>query len=311
MLTVLSFLQQYITHCPITFTNQPCIYMCCDNKGVLTRINNYQHQPINPNHTVFDKYGIYHAIHLINQTLPNLTIKYIHVLGHQDQRQSDQPLSLKAHLNIECDAAATQLHNQLNPTQYPKQHPLISTAYPCLLIHGQHVIRHVKQTLRDEYTNPTYITYLTKKHKWKRRIPKTIAWRILHLALNRFTATEQQILVKFLHGWLPLQMRPQVVSTSAEKLCPSCRQQPEDMIHFLSCQHTLHKPAFIKLQQQVQLLHHKHAVDPNLYQLLWQGITTTLLQHDLPNPHEHYHQQYISVFEDQQNIGWLHLMQGR
>ncbi len=78
----------------------------------------------------------------------------------------------------------------------------------------------------------------------------------------------------------------------------------------LSCQHILHKPAVTKLQQQLQSLHHKHAANPNLYQLLWQGLTSTLMQHELPNPHDHYTSQYVAIFEAQQDIGWLQLMQG-
>jgi len=184
-------------------------------------------------------------------------------------------------------------------------------AHPYLTLRDQHVIRHVKQNLRDVYTDHAYTEYLTKKYKWKPSTHRNIAWQVLHIALNRFTPSKQQILHKFLHGWLPLQTRPQVTSTSEGKLCPSCKQQPEDMPHFLSCQHITRKPAIARLQQQLQTLHQKHAADPNLYQVLWQGLTSTLLQHDLPNPHEHYPPQYIKIFEAQQRIGWIHMLQGR
>jgi len=277
---------------------------------VIAQINSYQYQPVNPNHTLFDKFGLYHAIHLLHQSLPSLLIKYIHVLSHQDKQKSNTPLPLKAWLNFECDAAVTKLHTQLQPTQYPKQHPLIPTAHPYLVIWGQHVIWQVKQNLQDAYTQPAYTTYLTKKYKWQPCTHWTITWHMLHIALNCFTAPKQQTLHKFLHGWLPLQTCPQVTNTLAEKLCPSCKQQLKDMRHFLSCQHNLCKPAIHKLQQQLQTLHQKHAANPNLYQLLWQGLTVTILQHKLPNPHDHYPPQYIQIFEAQQRIGWIHLLQG-
>jgi len=96
VLLALSFLQQYATHFPITVNVKPHLYVCCDNQGVIERINNYQHQPVNPNHTLFDEYGIYHAIHLIHQSLPTFSVKYIHILGHQDQQNKNKLLSLKA-----------------------------------------------------------------------------------------------------------------------------------------------------------------------------------------------------------------------
>jgi len=121
---------------------------------------------------------------------------------------------------------------------------------------------------------------------------------------------KQQILHKFLHGWLPLQTQPQVTSTLEGKLCPSCKQQPKDMLHFLSCQHMLRKLAIATLQSQLQTLHHKHVMDPYLYQVLWQGLTSMILQHNLPNPHEQYPPPYIHIFEAQQRIGWVHILQG-
>jgi len=59
--------------------------MCCDNQGVIMQIKTYHHQPLNPNHTLFDKYDIYHAIHLLHQALPILNIKYIQILCCHNQ----------------------------------------------------------------------------------------------------------------------------------------------------------------------------------------------------------------------------------
>jgi len=156
-----------------------------------------------------------------------------------------------------------------------------------------------------------YTTYLLKKYKWMPQIPNTIAWRVLDIAIKQFNASEQQILQKFMHGWLPLQTRPQVTSTSTDKLCPSCKRIPEDMQHFLSCQHPLRKPAFQVLQQQVLKLHQKHNYNPNIYQILWQGITSTLLQHDLVDSTDNYSPSQLRLFKAQERIGWTQLINGR
>jgi len=311
VLTALSFLQHYIQHFPTTYHSPPRIYVCCDNQGMITCINNHHEQPLNPNHTLFDQYGVFHVIHSTTHDLAPLQIRYIHVHGHQDTRTKNKPLPLEAKLNIECDKAATKLHTTLTADQYPNHHPFIPSAHPYLTIQGNHIIHHVKQQLCDAYTTHPYTEYLIKKYKWTPQIPNTIAWHALHIAIDRFKASEQQIIQKFIHGWLPLQTRPQVTSTSTDKLCPSCKHLPEDMQHFLSCSHPSRKPAFQDLQRQVLKLHQKHNCEPTVYQILWQGLTSILLQHDLIEPHKQYTQQQLRLFQAQECIGWMQLLNGR
>jgi len=126
-----------------------------------------------------------------------------------------------------------------------------------------------------------------------------IVWWVLHIAINRFTASEQQVPQKFIHGWLPLQTQPQVTSTSTNKLCLSCKWQPEDMAHFLSCPHSLRTILLQPLQLQLQKLHHKHKVNPMLYQLPWQGLTSVLLSHKLPSPDKNYQDTYLQIYTSQ------------
>jgi len=153
-----------------------------------------------------------------------------------------------------------------------------------------------------------YTKYLIMKYKWTPQIPNTIAWCVLHIAIDRFKVPEQQIIQKFIHGWLPLQARPQVTSTSTNKLCPSCKCLPEDMQHFLSCSHPSRKPAFQDLQRQVLKLHQKHNCKPTVYQILWQGLTSILLQHNLIEPHKQYTQQQLCLFQAQECIRWMQLL---
>jgi len=146
VLMALSFLQQDVAHFPLTIGVTPCIYMCCNNKGVIDRINNYQYQPVNPNHTLFNEYGLHHAIHLIHRSFIPIAIKYIYILGHQDQQNKNKP-SLEAQLNIEYNAAAGHLHMQLQKAQYPQHHLFIPMAHPYLTLCDHHVICQVKQNL--------------------------------------------------------------------------------------------------------------------------------------------------------------------
>jgi len=205
------------------------------------RINNETNCIATPNQTLQDEYRVYLTIKQIAKAIPAVTLWFLHILGHQDTRDKKKPLTLEARLNIKCDVAATKLHLQLTPNQYPQKHLLIWCAQPYLFIQDQHIIRHNQQHLCNAHTTIEYTKYVIKKYKWSTTTYKHIAWQVLCIAINWFPANEQQIIQKFIHGWLPFQTHPQVTSTSCNKLCPSCKCHLEDMAHFLSCNHSNYK----------------------------------------------------------------------
>jgi len=95
VLTALSFLQHYINQFPQMFQKLPQIYLCCDILGVITQINNETKYLVQPNQTIHNKYGIYQTIKEIAQSLSPANIKFVHVLGHQDNRTKKKPLTLE------------------------------------------------------------------------------------------------------------------------------------------------------------------------------------------------------------------------
>jgi len=113
-----------------------------------------------------------------------MSLRFLHILGHQDTRNKKKPLTLEARLNIECDAAATKLHSQLTPNQYPQQHPYIPDTHPYLNVRGNHIKQNTQQTLRDAYTTIEYNKYLTKKYKWTPAVYNHTEWRIMRIAIN-------------------------------------------------------------------------------------------------------------------------------
>jgi len=102
-----------------------------------------------------------------------------------------------------------------------------------------------------------------------------------------------------------------VKSTSTNQLCPLCWQQPKDKIHFLACDHPNQVALCGILQNKIQELHKKHAVDLYLYQLLWQDITSVTITHDLQEPQECYPPEYQPLFNQQATIGWSQLFNGQ
>jgi len=310
VLTALSFLQNYANKFLQTISEKSQVYICCDNLGVITRVNNETNHIATSNQALQDEYGVYLSIKQIANAIPTVTLCFLHILGHQDTRNKKKPLTLEARLNIECNVAATKLHSQLTPNQYPQQHPLIWCAQLYLFIQDQHIIRHTQQNLQDAHSTIEYAKYVTKKYKCSNTTYKHIAWPVLRIAINWFPANKQQIIQKFIHGWLPLQTCPQVTSTSRDKLCLSCKCHPEDMAHFLSCNHSTRMHMLQPLQLQIQKLHQKHDVHPQLYQLLWQGLMSTLLVHELSQPEEQYQGIYLQIHKWPECIGWEQLLYG-
>jgi len=83
-----------------------------------------------------------------------------------------------------------------------------------------------------------------------------------------------------------------------------------DMAHFLSCNHSTRTRLLQPLQPQIQKLHQKHDVHPQLYQLLWQGLMSTLLAHELTQLEEQYQGIYLQIHKWQECIGWVQLLYG-
>jgi len=94
-----------------------------------------------------DDYAIFKAIMNAPTTLHNMSMIFLHVLSHQDQKQKKRPLSLKECLNIECDAAAAKLNAELTNQDIPTQHPQILEASPHLVIKDKTITRQTQQRL--------------------------------------------------------------------------------------------------------------------------------------------------------------------
>jgi len=159
-------------------------------------------------------------------TLSDNTLKQSYSFFNNTKQK--RPLSIEEQLNVECYMAATQLKKQLCFYQVPKSQPQIAIATPHIVISNSTITRHIIHQLQQLATILTYHQYLAEKYTWPRHSPGIIVWPVLTIALNWLTQNKKQIIQKFIHGWLLLQIQPQVTSTSVNKLCPSCCQQHND-----------------------------------------------------------------------------------
>jgi len=103
--------------------------------------------------------------------------------------------------------------------------------------------------------------------------------------MKHLNATEQCMIQKFIHEWLPLQNCYHVQSVSTNHLCPSCHQVAKTVAHFLVCPHPVCQQIWNDLHQH-QL---KNAVSNVFYEIFAYGIyqgrqaPTTISHHHLPS----------------------------
>jgi len=170
-----------------------------------------------------------------------------------------------------------QCHSRQSPhytlqTQKAHTNYTPSTHIPLPLCLQWIIVRKLQQALQDAAVMPNYHQYLIEKHNWMNQDCDNINWNVLPLAMNQFTTNDCQQLQKFLHDWLPLNSRHHTSKSATTTLCLSCHKQDEDFWHFLECQHQPCPTLFCNLQQNLTKLHLQHNIDPDLYQMLWQGI---------------------------------------
>jgi len=157
---------------------------------------------------------------------------------------------------------------------------------------------------------PNYHQYLIEKHNWMNQDCDNINWNVLPLAMNQFTTNDCQQLQKFLHDWLPLNSRHHTSKSATTTLCLSCHKQDEDFWHFLECQHQPCPTLFCNLQQNLTKLHLQHNIDPDLYQMLWQGICSICFNTPLPKLQATYPEALCHLFHEKKTIGWDQLYYG-
>jgi len=261
---VLSFFLQYMCHYPLLPQWQQQIHVYCDNKGVIDCICNCS-ATIYPRNAIQDNYPIYAKIYQCLNQLEPLKLRFIHILGHQDQK-SNKPPTLPECLNIDCDACAASIPALDNPEQL-NQNPTPDASYPHLRINGHIIICQLQATLRDAATQDTYFQYLQDKFQWTTIPTVLIQWQVIQLAFRCFNCSECKTLTKLIHEWLPLQDRYQVHSASSNHSCPSCRSAPETPAHFLSCPHPDRQAIWTELDNQLLKYHLHHQIESTYHDL--------------------------------------------
>jgi len=273
------FLSYYIScyNVPLPITMIKCY---CNNISIITTLCSMQMDQIPClNDATNNDRDIFMAIHVAAAQSTTLNYTYFHVKGHQDKDPEHQ-LTLAEQYNIDCDQYAKE-HVQNSPLCTTTMgNPKFVAAQPHLRIDGKVICCHFLPSLWAAASTP-YWTYLQKRLTWTQVDTNLVQWETLSSAHNSFPSQDQCRLILFIHDKLPLhtlKLHPHPGS----KLCPSCQHVPEDMWHFLECNHPDRWHFFKKLQKQLTALSIKYALHPSLLTAFWLGLLA--IRNDTPYP---------------------------
>ncbi len=163
---------------------------------------------------------------------------------------------------------AHELHYQ------PKHHPGNPRVWDCPTtpLHNR------QDHLQTVSSSPTRC----QKLEWTLVATNQVNWEALHLAIHPFHPNNQQQIVLFINGKLPLRTS-KAHPHPGSQLCPSCQHEPEDSWHFMECDHTKRHCLFKTLYQTLTALAVKFMLHPSLLTALWLGLLAIRMSTPYPN----------------------------
>jgi len=291
---------------------QPTPIICyCDNLGVITNVNELLMPPSipRPNDTTNDDRDLYLAISNMACNCHPLRPRFVHVKGHQD-KDPHRLLTLPEQYNFDCDRWAKQYTQTATQLSTTFSNPAIPDAKPHLRIRGKIICRRMLKALRHEIDFPEYCAYLKQKHQWTMNEVKDIHWEIFSTALSSHHSEDQQRLILFVNGKLPLRASP-AHPHRGSTLCPSCQREQEDEKHFLECMDPAREVQFQALHRDLTQMTQKLQLHPCILTTLWLGMRTIRNHTAYPDILQEVLPPIRSPITHQTRLGWNQLYYGR
>jgi hypothetical protein len=235
------------------------------------------------------------------------------IKAHQDEKTTYEKLSADAKLNVDADKLATDAHHRRpKPTPTPAHIPSTQIS---ITINKHRYASNIDANIRFQINGGYLRRYLQTKHKWTDKTWNNIDIPALGRFLKSLSLAHHTSHLKFVHDKQPLGetlLRQAKVPNPAIALCPCCLQAPEDQYHFLHCaSNTARTTAVTELMKELK--------DSENHPF---GITiASSLDRYLRHPTEpveipyeklelRYHDAILQSLQDQQQIGWIHLLRG-
>ena len=280
------------------------ITMMTDNLGLLTRIEqSIQYPHPYPNYTLKADWDVTHEIISTLQAM-SLQVMFEHVKGHQDDHTAYENLSLEAQMNVDADAEAGQYQCSF-PAQRPRI-PRLPHNRAQLYLSKKVISSKLKQSIREAYTVPPYMTYLCRRHQWTPECLEMVDWEAHTQLVSKFHSQRVQV-TKLCNDLLPTARWANRYDHITTKHCIHCGET-EDRDHLLRCIHVTRCTWRGELLSHLRRKHDNQASNPYLLDILVDGLHSwfTSKQVDTTRYPRRYHQ----LIHEQTEIGWRHLFNG-
>ncbi len=204
--------------------------------------------------------------------LPDTTVTFHHVYGHQDTRTRprdtdlpspslvandppdfDEPfdapqpctatrtpgLSRAALVNVACDTLANETAHHIFTQDNPPEHPILLPPYKgsraLLKLAGTWITGRMETHISHAAHQPRLRDYCSRKYHWSAQTMDLISWDTIRRARAKATPTEFMHTSKILHGWLPVMHMHGHVTGNFH--CPGCECEDKTLDHLFRCPH--------------------------------------------------------------------------
>ena len=300
--------------CKTFFINEGSVLIACDGLSALRTGVAECNDPFDPFSSHSDAVA---SVRQVFAGLP-LGVQNVHVRGHQRERGGPLgatligPLDELATLNDEVDTRANLFRHSLPLDEYPTHEVFPSSAWT-LSLAGDPIVHKLKSVLLTAMSGPALKEYWNKRHKFGNRTSEIIDWQATAKCMKTLPPRRQLHSTKLASTFVAVRRRQQLRNQASTDSCPRCRveslpDQTESVQHLLSCPSTSSKALWANSLTSLEEWMIFNQTDPILRQMILHGLQSWL---QLPSTPPTLDPPYVQIWDDQQEVGWQSLLEGR
>lgn len=274
--------------------NPPIIYRIhLDDENLINRCEQGDPNPLTNNYDLLSAVGF-----LSKLIVPSGLIHYKYTNPRVENPTDDQQ-RLAA-----CLKSSRALHSEmLVPVPIPPTAPWNSIG---LTIDGVTVVNRLENAVRNAASTPSLRQYYIRTKGWHKKAPDLVDWYPHGRALHNLPFHTRLRILKFIHGWLPVNARQHREDPTIPRTCLCC-QEVETVWHVLYCAHPSRREAKDNFMKSLDKYFRTSHTDPAVAKVLTCAFQSLPATPTFENTPEHVNE----FIRDQQLIGWHELYCGR
>ena len=285
-----------------------------DNKALISRINNWQHQGLAG--TLAPEYDLLQVAQGV-MAKHKMSVTPKHVKSHQDNSIPYDELPWQAKLNCDCDQSAGSSRTCSQCLSTLHTHYELPTGHGASLeIEGVVITSHIASAIKEASYRHKFIRYVTQKAGWPNKtIFHTIDWGARSRAGLHSSPGRRLTIFKLEFDLFATMSRRHKIERATDHRCPQCQQFQETLSHVFQCPQATEicriswAKALVTIQAKTTCPLVAKTLGSGLLQWSTSGQVRWQGQH--PNITDTIGLSVFAAFQDQQAIGWDQAIRGR